>query len=189
KPGEDPVGWDYDDEQLTPMSNTSIIEDADEIEDEDDIGNENEIKNKTLIEDADLAVLEMDVEIEGDPDNVDDDTNSDTNHVQAGGDEWAESTLLEEEDIAPTSNTTKTDSVEIPEDLSSKDDKEDDSKKDPESNSVVLSFEAESSSDDDTTKDSGKDKIQPIFLEGQEDNSVPEDADDEDDSIVDDIIN
>jgi hypothetical protein len=188
KPGEDPVGWDYDDEQLAPMSNTSITEDADEIEDEDEIGNENEIKNNTFIEDADLAVLEMDVEIEGDPDNVDDDTNSDTDHAQAGGDEWAESILLEEEHIAPISNTTKTDSVGILEYLSSKDDREDESKKDPESNSVVQSFEAESSSDDDTNKDSGKDKIQPIFLEGQEDNSVPEDTDDEDDSIVDDSI-
>ena len=171
------------------MSNTSIAEDTDEIEDGDEIVNENEMKNKTFIEDADLAVLEMDVEIEGGLDNADDDTNSDTNSdtncAQAGGDDWAESTLLEEEHVAPISNTSKTDSVEIPEDISSKDDREDDSRKDPESNSVVQSFEAESSSDDDTTKDSGKDKIQPIFLEGQEENSVPEDTDDEDDSIVD----
>ena len=171
------------------MSNTSIAEDTDEIEDGDEIVNENEMKNKTFIEDADLAVLEMDVEIEGGLDNADDDTNSDTNSdtncAQAGGDDWAESTLLEEEHVAPISNTSKTDSVEIPEDISSKDDREDESRKDPESNSVVQSFEAESSSDDDTTKDSGKDKIQPIFLEGQEENSVPEDTDDEDDSIVD----
>jgi hypothetical protein len=171
------------------MSNTSIAEDTDEIEDGDEIVNENEMKNKTFIEDADLAVLEMDVEIEGGLDNADDDTNSDTNSdtncAQAGGDDWAESTLLEEEHVAPISNTSKTDSVEIPVDISSKDDREDDSRKDPESNSVVQSFEAESSSDDDTTKDSGKDKIQPIFLEGQEENSVPEDTNDEDDSIVD----
>ena len=179
------------------MSNTSIAEDTDEIEDGDEIVNENEMKNKTFIEDADLAVLEMDVEIEGGLDNADDDTNSDTNSdinsdtnsdtncAQAGGDDWAESTLLEEEHVAPISNTSKTDSVEIPVDISSKDDREDDSRKDPESNSVVQSFEAESSSDDDTTKDSGKDKIQPIFLEGQEENSVPEDINDEDDSIVD----
>ena len=167
------------------MSNTSIAEDTDEIEDGDEIVNENEMKNKTFIEDADLAVLEMDVEIEGGLDNADDGTNSDTNCAQAGGDDWAESTLLEEEHVAPISNTSKTDSVEIPEDISSKDDREDESRKDPESNSVVQSSEAESSSDDDTTKDSGKDKIQPIFLEGQEENSVPEDTDDEDDSIVD----
>ena len=171
------------------MSNTSIAEDTDEIEDGDEIVNENEMKNKTFIEDADLAVLEMDVEIEGGLDNADDDTNSDTNSdtncAQAGGDDWAESTLLEEEHVAPISNTSKTDSVEIPEDISSKDDRDDESRKDPESNSVVQSFEAESSSDDDTTKDSGKDKIQPIFLEGQEENSVPEDTNDEDDSIVD----
>jgi len=45
KPGTDPVGWDYDDEQLAPMSNVTASEESEEEQE---------------IEDSDLDVLEMD---------------------------------------------------------------------------------------------------------------------------------
>jgi hypothetical protein len=51
KPGTDPVGWDYDEEKLAPMSDGT----------DDDNGEENEQKEATPTNnDVDLAVLEMD---------------------------------------------------------------------------------------------------------------------------------
>ncbi len=47
KPGTDPVGWDYDDEQLAPMSNVTNAEEEEE-----------------PVKDSDLAVLEMDVDVD-----------------------------------------------------------------------------------------------------------------------------
>jgi len=188
KPGTDPVGWDYDDEQLIPMSNTSITEDADENEDE--LGIENEIGNKTFIEDADLAVLEMDVELDSDSGTVDDDdTNNDTNPLQAGQDEGTEATLINEDHDdpilnIPISNTVETNNVEVLEG-----DSKDDSKKDPEIDSKVPSFETKPNSDDDTGKDGGRDRVQHILLEGQEENIITEDTDDEGNLIGDDSIN
>lgn len=54
KPGTDPIGWDYDDEQLTPMSNTSNAE-------RDGNSNGSEIEYEDDETDVDLAILEMDV--------------------------------------------------------------------------------------------------------------------------------
>ena len=192
KPGTDPVGWDYDDEDLAPMSN---VTNSDENEEEEEIGNQ----NKTLIEDAifedaDLAILEMDIEVEEDPDAVyddsdkdipavDDDANDDTNPAVADRDEGTEKTLGGGEQIDPTSNTNKVDDIETVGEASSKEESDDGgSKKDPE-NSVIIQndpSETESTNDDDTTNNKGRDKIEPIFLEEQE-NSMLEDADEEDD--------
>mmetsp|Transcript_47324 Transcript_47324/g.51099 ORF Transcript_47324/g.51099 Transcript_47324/m.51099 type:complete len:1022 (-) Transcript_47324:154-3219(-) len=180
KPGTDPVGWDYDDEQLIPMSNTSNTEDVDENEVE--LGNKNENGNKTFIEDADLAVLEMDVELDSDSDTVyDDGTNNDTNPLQTGQDEGTEATLINEIRDDPISNTVEINNVEILEG-----DLEDDSKKDPENDYIVPASETEPNSDGDNGKDSGRDKVQHILLEGQEENSITEDTDDKGNLIGDD---
>jgi len=149
KPGTDPIGWDYDDEQLTPMSNISNTEETDENEEEEEIRIEDEIGNQTLVEDedldgdldgdldADLAVLEMDVDLDID--------------LVTGIEEGTKMLSDNDENIQDYSDNESSQELEKT------------SKQSP---------EKETNTDDITDTDSGKDKIQPIFLEGNSNDCI-----------------
>lgn len=179
KPGTDPVGWDYDDEDLTPMSNVTA---TDEIEEEEKIGRQ----NNTIAEDADLSVLEMDVEMEEEFNAAD---------VKSDDDVPIFDDVTKDDDTNPT---TITDSDVGANDLG---DIEFDSdgvdalnevvskmeimtgKKDTEIDTTaqIESSKNESSETDETTSNDGKNKIKPIFLEEDSPPVVEGDGEEEDD--------
>lgn len=168
KPGTDPVGWDYDDDQLIPMSNVTK---ADENEEGDDM----DIKNKTTIKDADLSVLEMDVEVE------------DNGVIITGIDDRVD-VEYEDQDDGGTNALTQNLSVniegendvlrdeEFPEARSSSDQSSDDGN---EVNGFdKVSFDTPTSesidSDSSSSNNDGKTKIEPIVLDDEEDNPTTE---------------
>jgi hypothetical protein len=174
KPGNDPLGWDYDDELLSPMSNTTETEDGEEQVDDED-----------FLDDADLEALEMDEdednEINDDFDPQALDVNSETEVVaidgsptlhKDGGDSDVSSTNqpfldIKESNISTddggshengssaTDSSSTTDSVvsqvDLPQDSGDGD------------GDVI---DNDSSNDEEEVK--GSDMIQPIFLDGED---------------------
>jgi hypothetical protein len=199
KPGTDPVGWDYDDEQLAPMSN---VTNSEESEEEEGVGSQ----NKTIIEDADLAVLEMDVELEEEEeangvegksdDNItiaeaDDNDNGDGDDsvptMADTTDAEADQLLGDDEDPDVVSSSNEIDDSDITavvtledESLEEIDDVESDISIEGE-----VSAEDESSESDEGEDNDAKNIIEPIFLEDQpqpeESPTVGDDGEEEDD--------
>ena len=205
KPGTDPVGWDYDDDQLAPMSN---VTNADENEEDNDIANQ----NKTAI---DLSVLEMDVEAEDDGVYIIDiDDTVDVGNKDQDGTETKDATTSS---IADTENgeneflphdkdpdvmSSSDEEVDVDglseasfdlstnESVDSDESSSNDGKNkiepiflDDEESEVAEddAFANESHQNDEVTGNDGKTKIEPIFLEEEEEPSIAEYGDDEDD--------
>eukprot|EP00536_Pseudo-nitzschia_multiseries_P006380 jgi/Psemu1/324327/estExt_fgenesh1_pg.C_1340022 len=136
KPGTDPVGWDYDDEQLAPMSNVTNSEESEEEE---------------IVEDADLDVLEMDVDDDYSLPAMQD-GNIGISYLD-GGNRGNEFEVLLAEDTDLMSSEIRGSSDETVQDASAK------SGGDPENNAATNDDQFDS-----------KDKIEPIFIEEQEEN-------------------
>ena len=190
KPGTDPVGWDYDDEQLAPMSNVTSTD---------------EIEEEPIVKDADLAVLEMDVDdedelnapkykidlatAEGDAqdDGVDptaDDT-ADNEEADVGTKE-----VLEDDEIPSLISSSSTEAIgnildDAPTEGETFEGESDDESVNSDQSELLdtesSDIDDDTSNDDDASND-GKNKIEPIFLEEQEDESSPiaEDSEEED---------
>lgn len=176
KPGTDPVGWDYDDEQLAPMSNVTNAE-----EEED------------TVKDSDLAVLEMDVDVDeevkapedveadveaatvnGDAEDTDAETaipTEDVETAEALETNGEESVVMESADKLDIDATIAEDSPSEEEIVEVTDDDESvaEAPRDP--------LEEESSEAmDETPSNDGKNKIEPIFLEEQEEEGGEDDV-------------
>jgi len=163
KPGTDPVGWDYDDEQLAPMSNVTSSEESEE----EEIGN----RNKTVIEDSDLDVLEMDVSDDFAIPAVQYDTNGIPDSDGANGGGYFEGFLAEEGiDLMPT----ETDGIS-----NSDDDTNVESTIENETETNDDQVEIESNNGKEATTGNGKNKIEPIFIEEQEEKLAPGEKDED----------
>ncbi len=188
KPGTDPVGWDYDDEDLAPMSNTTSTD------------GEEEDEEHNVVKDSDLSVLEMDVDAEDElaamvlDDNIDADlgiTNGDVILEEdadlsiSDADLEANGALGDEEvpDVVSPPDVSGIDQIlndiqNISESSSNEETAEDEiNGQGDESTKIEEDLEIESTDDDDDYAESNdvKDKIEPILIDDDEESNEVKD--------------
>ena len=183
KPGADPLGWDYDDEQLAPMTNGTEVNDEGEI-----------LPNATESDEVDvecLEALEMDVEdsIDDDEDDaskdgvpeIDRSMSSSASKLDVSNEAAVEATS---EDMMPHTSTDPNgekvedavdivlDNMTMPEVPDSRNDKNPDQPNQGSEDTVLENFEPAEFKDQETAEDDeakASDMIEPIFIEDQSD--------------------